>query len=184
MENKMNKETQNKIDRVFETRLGRNTKIGKLQDDITCSLYWIKSGQTAFENQESSLNMYCDEIIYLIEKKEKANDALNGKLVAMLKEQTQSLREQYISKCISYAGDEYDRVRAEYDAMNEISRAHCDEWNNAFSNGVTKKDVNEKYSQIVISKGYVSGLTEYSNYYPDAYSLFGLQMQKLKRNQV
>ena len=63
---KMNQATQSKVDKVFENRMARNTKIGKLQDEITCRLYWIKSGQTTFEKQESTINMYCDEINYII----------------------------------------------------------------------------------------------------------------------
>ena len=180
----MNQATQSKVDKVFENRMARNTKIGKLQDEITCRLYWIKSGQTTFEKQESTINMYCDEINYIIEKKAKAADLAGGKLVEMLKEQTQSLKEQYIERCVAFAKSEWDRLRAEYAAMSEINSSYCEEWNSAFSNGIEKSAVDAKYSEIVIEKGYVSKNRKYDSYYPNALRVFQSLKNKLHCHRV
>ena len=163
-----NKETKNKIKRAFETKLGKNTKIGKLQDEVTCRLYWIKSGQTTFEKQESSINMYCDEITYLLNQKNKVTDMFNSKLVKMLKEQTQSLRVQYIDKCVAYANSEYDNLKAKETAMKAV---YCDYL--TASKGVyganEKAEIVATFSEIVICTGWVKHNWD-ENFHHDGYS--------------
>ena len=102
----------------------------------------------------------------------------------MLKEQTQSLKVQYIDKCVAYAEIEYARLKEEYAKMSEISGAYCEEWNNARCEGIDKKAVDDKYSEIVIARGYVNGTTECTYYYKTPYAVFCSKKNKLHSHQV
>ena len=105
-------------------------------------------------------------------------------LVSMLKEQTQSLKKQFVAKCIDYASEEHDRLTDEHNAMKEIDWAYTDEWNDARINNTTREEVEAKYSQIVVDKGFVSKHAAIGGCYKNHYSHFTINKSRLFRHKV
>ena len=104
-------------------------------------------------------------------------------LTDLLKKETEPLKEIYVQMCIDYAGEEYDRKKAELDAMRVIDKDYSIDFNND-----GKFDINllkAKYSQIVIDAGYVREGHGYPNvYYKTAFDVFGSMIRKLQNHQV
>ena len=157
--NKLSNETQAKLSVAIspENWSGKqNTKIGKLQHEVVLGLYHLKHypSKVTVEDTEAKIRYSLDEVVYLIEQKEKANNTLNGKLVVMLKEQTQSLKTQFVNKCVAYAYNEFDTLNEKETAMRAIYRKYIDA-----SEGVYGKEEEDMiisdFSLEVIAEGYV-----------------------------
>jgi hypothetical protein len=160
---KLNKETQDKLNVALSSEnytYKRNTKIGKLQNNIIVKLYHLKhySEKVTAEKTEQAIFWDLDELVYLLDKKQKSENMSNGKLVNMLKEQTQSLKTQFVNKCVAYANNEFDRLNESYNEMREI----YDEHNSLYraipyseNYAAIQDELDERYSERVIALGYI-----------------------------
>ena len=163
----------------------RNTKLGKLQDDLFCCLsYKYRTNTVDADNKIKALE---DKIDNIFAERRAEADLKASKLVELLRIQTQSLLEQYVEQCIEFADKQYDLFSNNYTARKNLQYEYYQEQEKlqreGFKDGV-KDTLLIKYVEKAQKLKWLPISNEDENMYKNYWKHFEYDNAKLSNHRI